>query len=399
MKTGVSFSTDPEVVAEKSSDLTRMSPELSHLSGKADLVAFPKSEEDVVKVVEVALEEHVPLVPRGAGRNNIGGVIPMKGGIILDMGGMTYHHEDEKRFMTQPGVKYFDEGMTFNARIYPSTFRDGVTIGGNFEGGCGGIGAFRYNRVWWQAESVRMVNPKGKVVSLTADDVKVAAHAEGTTGIVTEISLLKKEWANDVPVTLKFESIDDAVKFSLDAYDEYYPIYHMTLRSPRASTSMEGETGVASSGWFVIISLPEGETLEVPKKAQVVHDEGRLWERRDLFFGGIIWFFWRRLGQVFYLTRDIQVENLHELLVNVSSMSTVQVEFLRGGIAHPFLITTDSSSFNAVKKVMYSFPGRNFDLHDVKINGRLDRDHLQKIITYKKAYDKEDLFNPGKLSF
>ncbi len=139
--------------------------------------------------------------------------------------------------------------------------------------------------------------------------------------------------------------------------------------------------------------------MEVPKKAQVVHDEGRLWERRDLFFGGIIWFFWRRLGQVFYLTRDIQVENLHELLVNVSSMSTVQVEFLRGGIAHPFLITTDSSSFNAVKKVMYSFPGRNFDLHDVKINGRLDRDHLQKIITYKKAYDKEDLFNPGKLSF
>jgi FAD/FMN-containing dehydrogenase len=378
-----------------------MSPELGYLSSlRADAVVFPRNEDDVLKVVELALEEHVPLVPRGAGRNNIGGVVPLRGGIIVDTSNMKKYFNQEKKFVCQPGVKYFENRMTFNARIYPSTFRDGVTVGGNFEGGCGGIGAFRYNRVWYQAEYVRLVNPRGKIEKLTADDVKVAAHAEGTTGIVTELAMLKKEWNRDIPITLAFNSVEDAVEFVTRAYDENYPIYSMTLRSPKASRIMEEETGVPEGGWYVIISLPEDESIEIPRKARTVNDNGRLWERRDLFFGGLIWFYWKRFGRLFYITRDLQVENLAELLNELKDMNlTIQVEFLRGGVAHPFLVTLNKDDFERSKHSIYRFPGRNFDLHDIRINGRLDKDHIQKILTYKRAYDKEDLFNPGKVYF
>ncbi len=398
---GITVSTDPEVVSRESQDLTAMSPYLSHLSKmRAEAVVYPKSEEEVVKVVELALEEHVPIVPRGSGRNNVGGVIPLRGGIVVNLTGMNKLRDEENKVVAQPGAKYYENGkLTFNARIYPSTFKDGVTVGGNFEGGCGGIGAFKYNRVWYQAEKVRVVNPRGKAVEITADDVKVVAHAEGTTGIITEITFLKKEWEDDETITLSFPSFREAVSFALKAYDDAYPIYHLTLRSPRASELLSEETGVPAKGWYAILAYPKGEGVEIPKGVEVVKDGGRLWERRDLFFGGIIWFHWRKFGRFFYMTRDLQVDYLEELLEKVTNKAVVQVEFLRGGIAHPFLITLSKEEFEEVKREARSYPGREFDLHDVTINGRLDRDHLQKIITYKKAFDKEDLFNPGKVKF
>jgi len=399
-KTQVHFSVDPEVVRSESQDLTLMSPDLSNLSSRvADAVVFPRDEEEVVKVVELALEEHVPIVPRGAGKNNIGGVVPLKGGIILDVSEMKYRLEGKRSIRMQPGAKYFEDKLTFNARVYPSTFREGVTVGGNFAGGCGGIGAFMYNRVWFQAEKVRIVNPRGKVSVLSADDVKVVAHAEGTTGVITELQLLKREWRREETLVLSFEYLGDALKFVERAYDDTYPIYHMTLRSPKASLAMEGETGVPERGWLLILAFPKTESIEIPSKASIVRDQGRLWERRDLFFGGIIWFHWKKYGKVFYATKDIPMGSAEDFLRRVQDISITQVEFLRGGVAHPFVVTLEEESFRTVWRELESYPGRNFDLHNLTINGRLDKDHLQKIIWYKRAFDKEDLFNPGKVKF
>ncbi|MFP3202716.1 MAG: FAD-binding protein [Sulfolobus sp.] len=41
-------------------------------------MAFPKNEEEVISIVEFALQMHVPLIPRGAGYGTVGGLIPLK---------------------------------------------------------------------------------------------------------------------------------------------------------------------------------------------------------------------------------------------------------------------------------------------------------------------------------
>jgi len=52
---------------------------------KPDFVVAPKSTEEVQKIVQLAGRENIPVVPMGNGMSLAGLVIPLKGGIVLDM--------------------------------------------------------------------------------------------------------------------------------------------------------------------------------------------------------------------------------------------------------------------------------------------------------------------------
>ena len=50
-----------------------------------DCVVVPKTVEEVQKIVKLAAKEKIPLVPMGAGMALTGLIIPLKGGIVMDM--------------------------------------------------------------------------------------------------------------------------------------------------------------------------------------------------------------------------------------------------------------------------------------------------------------------------
>lgn len=54
----------------------------------ADLVVKPSSSQDVVAIVNLATKHRTPLVPYGGGTGVMGAVIPVKGGIIVDLRGL-----------------------------------------------------------------------------------------------------------------------------------------------------------------------------------------------------------------------------------------------------------------------------------------------------------------------
>ncbi|MCI2415611.1 MAG: FAD-binding protein [Candidatus Aramenus sp.] len=388
----VEVTADPKVVAEKSRDFSHTSPFLLDLlsSHRADAVAFPRNEEEVVKVVEFALEEHVPLVPRAGGKNNVGGVIPLKGGLIVDLSRLSSLYVGEGEVTAEASAPFAKEGeMLFSPRVYPSTFNEGATVGGFFSGGSGGIGEFKYGRNWDYVTEVRMVNPKGKVVTLRGGDVKVAAHAEGTTGIVTRLKVLTRENVDD-PVYVEFDALKEALKFVDSLYDEY-SVYHVTLRSPQMSRLSENITSVKTEKWNLLVVCEEECPVSGNREAG-----RRLWEKRFLFFGGTIT---TAMGvtkrRIYYLTKDIPLEEALEKLNKVSEVTMIaDVEFDIRRIAHPFILADTPEAYFKAWQIV---GGTNFNLNSVYINDRLPSDHLRKIIWYKKAYDKEDLFNPGKL--
>ena len=55
---------------------------------RPDAAVWPESTEQVSKIVEFANEYKIPVVPRGAGTSLSGGVIPIRGGIIIDLSRM-----------------------------------------------------------------------------------------------------------------------------------------------------------------------------------------------------------------------------------------------------------------------------------------------------------------------
>ncbi len=49
------------------------------------LIAQPRSEEEIARILRYADEHDLPVVPRGAASSPYGGALPVRGGIVLDL--------------------------------------------------------------------------------------------------------------------------------------------------------------------------------------------------------------------------------------------------------------------------------------------------------------------------
>ncbi|MCY0850203.1 FAD-binding oxidoreductase [Sulfuracidifex metallicus] len=342
-----------------------------------DAVVFPRDEDEVLKVVELALEEHIPLVPRGGGVSSAGGIVMKKGGIMVDMRRMKGIQAGKGEVMVEAG-----SGYLFNARVYPTLWKH-ATVGGNFCGGSWGIGSMEYGLNWDNVLEVRMVNPRGKMTTLRGGDVKVAAHAEGTTGIVTRLRLMTRESLPIVSKIIMFNGLEEAITFTRKLYEEVPPLYHMVLRSPEIAHLTLGP-----DKWHLVIAYQKGRDVEIQGE-----DGKVIWENRDKFFAGA---YMENFNYFEYSTYHLPLESFGESLKKASSMGAIsEVEFANDFKAHlDFMGTND-----IMDKIRTMMGKSSFDVNDVFINSRLSRDHIQKIMWYKRAYDKEDLFNPGKVKF
>src|SRR5262249_46347400 len=120
------------------------------LQGKtADLVVTPRDEADVVRVAAAAATHRVSVTVRGAGTGNYGQCVPVQGGVVLDMKGLSAI-EWQKGALLRVGAgrKMVDIDVEtrvrgFELRMHPSTKRTAF-IGGFAAGGSGGIGSVTF---------------------------------------------------------------------------------------------------------------------------------------------------------------------------------------------------------------------------------------------------------------
>ena len=193
-----------------------------------DQVVRPKYTQDVVQIVRKALSTNQPIVPRGAGTWGLGGSVPVKGGITLDMTSMNKIIAiDETNLVAtvQPGITWKALADALDAKglflpCYPSS-APSATLGGWFGTGGTGIGAYKYGSAGSIVRDMEVVLPTASVVH-TGDRYvpqngagpnlnHLFIGAEGTLGIITEITIAvlpKPEVLK--PVSYSF---DDLTKF------------------------------------------------------------------------------------------------------------------------------------------------------------------------------------------
>ena len=127
-------------------------------------VVQPSSEEELVELVKWASENKLPLVPRGRATSGYGGVLPVKGGVVID----SFHLQEilaidpaGQTVTVQGGVvwKNLDrelqkQGLTL--RLYPTSYPSSTVAGWLAQGG-GGLGSYEYG---WFKENV-VGSPRG----------------------------------------------------------------------------------------------------------------------------------------------------------------------------------------------------------------------------------------------
>jgi FAD/FMN-containing dehydrogenase len=182
-----------------SHDLAPLSDELikGFGGGKPDVIVRPDKTSQVVDIMKYAHKRNIPVTPRGGGSWGLGGVLPIGGGIVIDLGGMNHIIEfniEDENVTLETGVEWKRLSDTikkhgFHVGACP-TSAPVATIGGYIStGGSSGIGVSQYGPIGDHIISLKVVLPDGEVVRTNPWDSWVFVGSEGTLGIVCEATL------------------------------------------------------------------------------------------------------------------------------------------------------------------------------------------------------------------
>jgi glycolate oxidase len=171
-----------------------------------EAVIFPRDENDVSEILKYCNAHNIVITPRGAGSGFTGGALPTQGGITL---GMEKHMNkileidmENMVAVVQPGVINMDLQKAAEAvgLFYPPdpASEEYSTLGGNVSENAGGMRAAKYGITKDYVMALRAVRPNGDIIRAGKRTIKdVAGYniagiliaSEGTLAVITEITL------------------------------------------------------------------------------------------------------------------------------------------------------------------------------------------------------------------
>src|SRR5208282_2323684 len=190
-----------------------------------DLVAFPRTTEEVAAIVRIAREFQAPVVGRGAGTGLSGGAIACCGGIMIAFARMNRILEIElenERAVVQPGVVNLDITLAVERHGFffapdPSSQR-ACTIGGNVAENAGGPHTLAYGVTTNHVLGIEVVLPDGSVFNTGGKEGDLPGYdltglltgSEGTMVLVTKVIVRLMRKPESVKTILAIYDTDDA---------------------------------------------------------------------------------------------------------------------------------------------------------------------------------------------
>ncbi len=171
-----------------------------------DAVVFPRNEEDVSKILKYCNDNLIVITARGAGSGFTGGALPTNGGIILamekHMNKILEIDTENMVAVVQPGVVNMDLQKHVEALglFYPPdpASEEYSTLGGNVSENAGGMRAAKYGITKDYVMALKAVRTNGEVIRAGKRTIKdVAGYnvagiliaSEGTLAVLTELTL------------------------------------------------------------------------------------------------------------------------------------------------------------------------------------------------------------------
>jgi glycolate oxidase len=192
-------------IRDNKADLYVYGSDASVHEAMPQVIVRPQNIEQVQKVMRYANSEKMPVIPRGGGSGMCGQVVPVQGGIILDMKGMNRILEinpQDGYCRVEPGVVDDDLNKALKPYgvFYPPTPASSViaTIGGEIANNASGGRSVKYGAARDAILAAKVVLPNGECLSF-GSTTRVAASgyalerlmvgSEGTLAVIVEASM------------------------------------------------------------------------------------------------------------------------------------------------------------------------------------------------------------------
>jgi len=183
-----------------------------------DVVVLPGTPAEVAAIVRLANRYRVPVVPWGGGSGSQGGIIPLEGGITVDLKRLNRIieiNETNGTVTAEAGINGYALECALNERgltlpNYPASVHS-ATLGGYLAARGSGVISTKYGKAEDMVLSVEVVLPNGDLIRTLPFPTHAAGPgilqlfvgAEGSYGIVTEASMRVER----LPETRRFHAV------------------------------------------------------------------------------------------------------------------------------------------------------------------------------------------------
>ncbi|XP_078430835.1 FAD-linked oxidases family protein isoform X4 [Wolffia australiana] len=168
-----------------------------------DVVVYPRSHEDVVKIIALCNKYKAPIVPYGGATSIEGHTLAPHGGVCMNMSYMNKIkalHVEDMDVVVEPGIGWIElnEYLKPYGLFFPLDPGPGASIGGMCATRCSGSLAVRYGTMRDNVINIQAVLADGEVIKTGSRARKSAAGydlarlligSEGTLGVITEVTL------------------------------------------------------------------------------------------------------------------------------------------------------------------------------------------------------------------
>lgn len=419
--------------------------------GIADVVVFPETTQHVSEIVKFANKSNIPIVPRCAGTNHVGGCIPCNGGIVISFSKMNKVidvNKDNLYCVVEPGVVVGDlKNTVAECGLYyppdPANYAVSM-IGGSIALSSGGPTSFKYGTTKDYILGLEVVMADGTVMNMgstCAKDVtgynltQLFVGSEGTLGIVTKatIKLIPQPEAKRV-MLVYFKSIEEASsavnsiisnlitpavidlldKNTLSTIEKFYPSGLKVDEEAALLIEIDGYKEGLDSQYERIIELCQLNGVSYVQSAKSKDEADRIWTARRASFGATA-----KLAPV-VVNEDIVVprENIVKLISGLKdicrryALNVCIMGHIGDGNLHPNIALDPRN-----ERELENYKKAQVELYDltIELGGTLSGEHgigceksmfLSKALSketidsmkqIKKMFDPKNILNPGKI--
>jgi D-lactate dehydrogenase (cytochrome) len=241
--------------------------EAHHQPRLPDIVCYPRSTEETSEILKISAKYKIPVVPFGAGTSLEGQVLPLLGGIVLDMREMNRIlristedlDADVEAGVTRKQLCAALENTGLTFFIDPGA---DATIGGMVSTRASGTTAVRYGTMRENVLGLTAVMADGRIIKTGTRARKSAAGydlthllvgSEGTLAVITEVSLRLHPLPEAVAAAIcPFPSVADAVNTAIEA---------IQLNLQMARIEFADDSQMRAINRYSKTNLPESSTL------------------------------------------------------------------------------------------------------------------------------------------
>ena len=278
---GERFATSPSVVGLHSRDESRFAPR------EPDAVAFAHSTEEVAAILRICSEHGVPVVPFGAGSSLEGHVLPVQGGVSLDLTAMDAVLElnaEDLDCRVQAGVhrialekRLGQDGLFF--AVDPGA---DATLGGMAATAASGTRTTRYGTMRENVLGLRAVLADGTVIetgtrarksSAGYDLTRLLLGSEGTLAVITELTLRIHGIPEEIAAArCVFDGLDGAVATVTEAVQLGIPMARCELLDPAAIRAVNAHDDLAEPEAYTLFLEFHGGPRSVAEQVESVKE-------------------------------------------------------------------------------------------------------------------------------